>query len=112
MKIFGRTWINLCRTDLQQKKSRINITHVYSHVGSQSPEQQGNNIADKVANEFRTQGDLLPPVPYFTASKERCGLNHGSSLVQGDPSLSETLGKRANVSVLDKTCRSNLSGFH
>ena len=66
-------------TSSKRKAASISLMFIL-HV-----EQQGNNIADKIANEFRVKGDLLPPVPYFTATEERCGLSHGSSLVQGDP---------------------------
>jgi hypothetical protein len=83
----GRPWLNFCREDLLQKRASINLEHVSSHKGLQSPEQIGNDLADKLANCFRTLGDGIPPVKYFMSVEEPFVLVHNGKVVQGDPRL-------------------------
>ena len=66
----GRAWLNLCREDFARKKLHIHLQHVSSHKGVQTPEQIGNDVADRLANDFRRQGETVGPVPYFTATEE------------------------------------------
>ena len=44
----GRPWLNFCRKDFLDKSSRIKIEHVSSHMGDETPEQIGNNTADRI----------------------------------------------------------------
>ena len=81
----GRPWLNFCREDLLQKRASINLEHVSSHKGLQSPEQIGNDLADKLANCFRTLGEGIPPVKYFMSAEEPFVLVHNGKVVQGDP---------------------------
>src|ERR1044071_3472895 len=83
----GRSWLNFCREELLQKRASINLEHVSSHKGLQSPEQIGNDLADKLANCFRILGDGIPPVKYFMSAEEPFVLVHNGKVVQGDPRL-------------------------
>ena len=74
----------MCRNDLLEKKEYIKIEHVPSHRGTQSPEQQGNDLADHVANMYRRLGQLMPPKPYFTEFEERFVMFHNDKCLQGD----------------------------
>jgi len=81
----GRPWLNLCREDLLRKRTRISIEHVFSHRGNLSPEQQGNDLADTIANQYRRIGENLPSRDYFTEFEETFVLRHNAKNIQGDP---------------------------
>jgi hypothetical protein len=83
----ARPWLNFCREDMQQKRDFICIEHVSSHMGTQSPEQRGNDLADTLANCFRNLGEGASPVKYFMSAEERFILWHNGKVVQGDPRL-------------------------
>ena len=57
----GRAWMNLCRNDFIEKQEKIRIEHVSSHKGSVTPEQVGNDMADRLANSFRKKGEASQP---------------------------------------------------
>ena len=79
----GRAWLNYCRTEIREKC--FLLEHVSSHTGSQSPEQKGNDAADRMANKFRLHGESIGPVPYLISSEEVLILQHQGTNVQGDP---------------------------
>jgi len=81
----GRAWLNLCRSEYLSKKPHIVIEHISSHTGNQTPEQFGNDTADRLANQFRVQGEKNSEVPYLTLSEELFFLQHGETHIQGDP---------------------------
>ena len=66
----GRAWMNLCRNDFIEKQEKIRIEHVSSHKGSVTPEQVGNDMADRLANSFRKKGEASQPAPYLLESEE------------------------------------------
>jgi len=66
----GRAWLNFCRQAFRQKRAHLTVEHVSSHKGVTTPEQRGNDHADRIANEFRELGNTQPPVPYLTISEE------------------------------------------
>jgi hypothetical protein len=80
----GRVWLNFCRRDFIEKRKVINIEHVSSHKGVASAEQQGNDLADIIANEYRRQGELKPPCSYFIDTEEMFYLEHKGLSIQGD----------------------------
>jgi ribonuclease HI len=67
----GRPWLNLCRDDLLRKRARISVEHVFSHRGNLSPEQQGNELADAIANHYRRTGETCPAETTSRNSKKR-----------------------------------------
>ena len=77
--------LNFCRGALLEKKHQIKLEHVSSHKGTLTPEQQGNDVVDMIANEYRRQGEMKPPCLYFTESEEQYLLKHNKIHVQGDP---------------------------
>jgi len=50
-----------------------------------TPEQKGNDAADKMANKYRLQGESTGPVPYLISTEEPIILEFKGSNVQGDP---------------------------
>ena len=46
-------------------------------------EQQGNELADIIANEYRRKGQQKT-IPYFTESEEEFVFQHNGTLIQGD----------------------------
>jgi hypothetical protein len=81
----GRAWLNLCRSDFVEKQGMIKIEHVSSHKGTLTPEQVGNDAADRLANSFRVKGESSLPAPYLLESEELLLFQHKSINVQGDP---------------------------
>ena len=83
----GRAWLNFCRANLLGKRSQITFEHVFSHSGTQSIAQKGNDLADKIANDFRVRGDCksASPVPYFSLTEEDVVLQYGEKVIQNDP---------------------------
>ena len=61
----GRAWLNFCREDYLIKQNHLNIEHVSSHSGLETPEQIGNDTADQLANFYRCLGDRRSPSLYF-----------------------------------------------
>ena len=66
----GRLWLNFCRKDFLEKKHHIRLDHVSSHKGTLTKEQQGNDMADVIANEYRRQGERMSPCLYFMEDEE------------------------------------------
>ena len=66
----GRAWKSSLRATLAEKRNRITIFHVKAHQGLQSPEQRGNDHADRMAKQFMNEGERLNPLPYFVAAEE------------------------------------------
>src|SRR6185503_19149632 len=66
-------------------RARINVEHVFSHRGNLSPEQQGNELADAIANHYRRTGENLPSRDYFTEFEEPFVFQHNTKNIQGDP---------------------------
>ena len=52
IKMQGRAWKSFLKTTLAEKRPQICILHVKSHSGLGSPQQQGNDQADKIAKKF------------------------------------------------------------
>jgi len=80
----GRAWLNFCRDDFARKAHHIQIQHVASHTGLETPEQRGNHQADEYAKIFRNLGDQKGPVLYFTHSEESFVFVHKDKCIQGD----------------------------
>src|SRR6185437_10946176 len=81
----GRAWLNFSRSEFFAKMKTINVEHVSSHTGTQTPEQIGNDTADRLANKFRLKGESSQPAPYFWETEEALLFQHGNVSVQGDP---------------------------
>jgi hypothetical protein len=81
----GRAWLNFSRSEFSDKMKDISVVHVSSHTGTQTPEQIGNDAADRIANKFRLQGESSPPAPYLWETEEALLFKHGKVSVQGDP---------------------------
>ena len=80
----GRLWLNFCRKDFLEKKHHIRVDHVSSHKGTLTKEQQGNDMADVIANEYRRQGERMSPCLYFMEDEEQFLLQHKNIIIQGD----------------------------
>jgi hypothetical protein len=85
LRAAGRAWLNLCRLVYVEMGKRIKMEHVSSHKGTQTPEQQGNDTADRLANEFRLLGEASQPAPYLLETEESLLFKHNENIVQGDP---------------------------
>jgi len=81
----GRAWMNLCRNDFIEKQEKIRIEDISSHKGSVTPEQVGNDMADRLANSFRKKGEASQPAPYLLESEEPLLFQHKDIVVQSDP---------------------------
>ena len=79
-----RAWKSSIRTALAEKRNRITIFHVKAHQGLQSPEQRGNDHADRMAKQFMSEGERLNPLPYFVAAEENFLAFHGDTLIGGN----------------------------
>ena len=65
--------------------SYITVEHVSSHTGTLTPEQIGNDAADRLANQFRLKGESSEPAPHLWETEEGLLFQHGNVTVQGDP---------------------------
>jgi len=63
----------------------IKIEHISSHKGTHTPEQVGNDHADRLANRFRVLGETSKPSPYLLATEEALLFEHKHVIVQCDP---------------------------
>ena len=84
VKAQGRAWKSFIRPTIAERKHQISIVHVKSHSGTVSPEQQGNDCADKMAKKFMIQGEKLEPLPYFTIGEEKYLMIHQDKLIGGN----------------------------
>src|SRR5271170_1979862 len=50
----------------------------------ETPYQQGNDQADKMAKRFMSGAEKMEPVPYFIKAEERFLSSHGDTLVGGN----------------------------
>jgi len=82
----GRAWLNFCRADFLMKQDDINIEHVFSHKGTETAEQRGNDAADRIAKGHRRMGEGKQ-CHYFTDSEEQFVLQQMELNVQGNPRL-------------------------
>src|SRR5271170_7697861 len=82
----------------------------------ETPYQQGNDQADKIAKRFMSGAEKMGPVPYFIKAEERFLASHGDTLVGGNirmwlkgrvgttrKCLKETQSSRSNVSTIPST---------
>ena len=53
----GRPWLNFRRNEFLEKHPRVKLEHISSHKGTSTKEQQGNDTADIIANEYRRLGE-------------------------------------------------------
>ena len=83
----GRAWLNLCRSDFVEKEGNIKIEHISSHKGTGTPEQVGNDAADRLANSFRLEGEKKSsePASYLLETEESLLFQHKNLVIQGDP---------------------------
>jgi ribonuclease HI len=83
----GRSWLDFCRASLLEKRVQIGFEHISSHKGTYTAEQKGNDLADKIANEFRTVGEnkFSPPAPYLSLGEESIVLQCADKIIQNDP---------------------------
>ena len=81
----GRAWLNFSRAKFLEKLPTIRIEHVSSHKGTATPEQVGNDNADRLANKFRLIGESSTPALYLWDSEESLLFKHSDKNVQGDP---------------------------
>ena len=81
----GRAWLNFSRSDFLANATHIQVEHIFSHTGTHTAEQIGNDTADRLANKFRVHGELSEPAPYLWDTEELLVLQHGDIIVQGDP---------------------------
>ena len=81
----GRAWRNYCREDMIAKRNHIKIEHVRSHVAKVTPDQLGNDRADKIAKHFLETSNPLHPAGYFTLCEEQLVLLHEGRYITGDP---------------------------
>ena len=84
IKMQGRAWKSFIRPALAENKDRINICHVHSHSGLESPAQRGNDQADQLAKKFLRQATKSEPLPYFTAPEEKFLAFHKETLIGGN----------------------------
>jgi ribonuclease HI len=84
IKMQGRAWKSFLKTTLAEKRQQICILHVKSHSGLGSPQQQGNDQADKIAKNFMSQAEKLGPLPYFIAAEEHFLASHRDTLIGGN----------------------------
>ena len=73
------------RSEFLAKATHVQVEHIFSHTGTQTPEQIGNDTADRLANKFRVHGELSEPAPYLWDTEELLVFQHGNVIVQGDP---------------------------
>src|ERR1044071_727304 len=71
IKAQGRAWKSFIRPTIAEKRHHISIFHVKAHSGLESPEQQGNDCADKMAKKFMNLAESMDPLPYFTTAEEK-----------------------------------------
>ena len=81
----GRAWLNFSRAKFLEILPRVRIEHVSSHKGTDTPEQIGNDNADRLANKFRLIGESSAPAPYLWEAEESLLFKHSNKNVQGDP---------------------------
>jgi ribonuclease HI len=94
----GRAWMNMCRSDFLRKQGKIKVEHISSHKGTQTPEQIGNDAADRLANNFRLLGEASQPAPYLLETEESLLFFHNNLLMQGDPrDFLKSLEKQAMI---------------
>ena len=70
---------------LHGEKNKIKIEHVSSHKGTLTPEQVGNDNADRLANYFRNLGESSKPAAYLLDTEESLLFQHDHVSLQGDP---------------------------
>jgi len=83
IKSEGRAWKNFIRTR-KEKRNDIIIRHIRSHEDIVTPEQQGNDHADRLAKGFMNQAKKLEPLPYFTTAEENFLVVHKDTLIGGN----------------------------
>src|SRR6185295_1020255 len=71
------------RREIAEKQ--VSVEHVSSHTGSATPEQKGNDAADKMANKYRLQGESTGPVPYLISTEELLFLNSKDQTFKATP---------------------------
>jgi hypothetical protein len=84
IKAQGRAWKSFIRPTIAEKKHHISIFHVKAHSGLESPEQQGNDCADRMAKKFMNQAENMDPLPYFTTGEEKYLAFHQDTLIGGN----------------------------
>ena len=80
----SRAWKNFVKPLIRGKQGQIQIHHIRSHQGQATPEQMGNDGADKIAKIYMSEGENLDPLPYFTAAEETFLAFHEDDLIEGD----------------------------
>ena len=83
IKAQGRAWKSFIRPTIAEKRHHISIFHVKAHSGLESPEQQGNDCADRMAKKFMNQAETLDPL-YFTTGEEKYLAFHQDTLIGGN----------------------------
>ena len=66
---------------LPSEQDKIKVEHISSHKGTVTPEQIGNDAADRLANNFRLQGEASQPTPYLLLSEESLLFQHNDTVV-------------------------------
>jgi len=84
IKSQGRAWKNFIRTRKKERNNEIVIRHIKSHEDIVTPQQQGNDHADRLAKHFMNQAKKLEPLPYFTTAEENFLVVHKDSLIGGN----------------------------
>src|SRR5271156_4866278 len=82
IKSQGRAWKSFVRPTLAEKWHQITISHVKSHCGLETPYQQGNDQADKMAKRFMSGEDGTCAL--FYRAEERFLASQGDTLVGGN----------------------------
>ena len=84
IKMQGRVWKSFLRTTVAIKNRQFRTIHVKSHEDTKSPEQRGNDHADKMVKKFMNQGEKAQPLPYFTKDEEKFLAFHQDTLIVGN----------------------------
>ena len=84
IKMQGRAWKSFLKTTSAIKHRQIHTIHVKSHEDTKSPEQRGNDHADKMAKKFMSQSQSAQPLPYFTKEEEKFLAFHQDTLIVGN----------------------------
>lgn len=77
----GRAWLNWAR---QRLPSHVKMQHVRSHTGRKGPREIGNDTADYLANQYRTQGKRASPKLPSLRWEEPFYVIADNCVIQGD----------------------------
>ena len=70
IKAQGRAWKSFIRPTIAEKRHHISIFHVKAHSGLDSPEQQRNDCADRMAKKFMNQAENMDPLILYHSGRE------------------------------------------